>query len=87
MEIHWRSQPFYVVNDEAYERMKNKLESGESNVEYTYMTTCPHSVKSNCRCPRMMNILKNGRIVRLIDGEEKPVLKLSELMKKNTDGP
>lgn len=72
----WRSQPFFVINDEAYARMLRKLRSG-SSVEYTYAGVCPHN-RHQCRCPKMANVLRNGRIVRLVDGEEKPVYSLSE---------
>ena len=72
-----KEQPFYVVTDDAYDRMLNKLIKGEP--AYTYITTCPHRNPADCRCPKNENILKEGRIVRIVDGVEKKVMKLSEM--------
>ena len=74
------TQEMFVVGDDAYERMLNKLQMGAS-VEYTYVNKCPHHNRNPrlCNCARFINVLKNGKIVRLIDGTEKPVYRLSEI--------
>ncbi len=68
------SQAFFVVTDDAYDRMLGKLNIGLP--AYTYLGICPHV--GTCRCLRNENILSNGHIIRLIDGKEKSVFRLSE---------
>lgn len=70
-------QPFYVVDDEAYVRMMEKLVSGERYVK-TYLAVCTETCKCNCNCKFFLNFLKNGRIVRSVNGELKDVWSLSK---------
>ena len=50
--------PYWALNDEAYERIAEKLRKGSSG-EWSYMNVCPHSgnaaAKQLCTCPRMLN--------------------------------
>ena len=77
------AQPFYVVNDQAYNRMKLKLVNGERFVK-TYLTICPHSSTNNCKCPFNINFLKDDEIVRMNNGTLKSVYPLSHFI-ENTD--
>ena len=75
----WDDQPYYVINDEAYDRMLRKLQTGESQYEWSYLTQgCPHP-PGQCVCPRHKNVLdaETGEIVRLVKGEKRPVMKYS----------
>ena len=75
----WDDQPYYVINDEAYDRMLRKLQTGESQYEWSYLTQgCPHP-PGQCVCPRHKNVLdaETGEIVRLVKGEKRPVMKHS----------
>jgi len=75
-------QPFYVVDDEAYDRMYEKLVSGERYVK-TYLGVCPETYKSKCTCKFFLNFLKDGDIVRVSNGELKNVLSLSTFNELN----
>jgi hypothetical protein len=80
-QIH-SEQPFFLVDDEAYERMMNKLKSGEKFVK-TYLGVCPHPKKQDCKCEYFNNYLdEDGDMVRNVNGTIKPVLSLTIL--KNT---
>jgi hypothetical protein len=72
------AQPFYVVDDEAYRRMLDKLNNGQQFVK-TYLSVCPHRNVSECKCPFQLNFLKDGIIVRSNSGKIKPVVSLSSL--------
>jgi len=72
------AQPFYVVTDDAYDRMMDKLLCGERYVK-TYLSVCPHKRKKDCKCSFNLNFLKEGKIVRANKGIIKPVIKLSDL--------
>jgi hypothetical protein len=70
------AQPFFVLNDEAYNRIMHKLRAG-SRYEFTYMGVCPHKSKGDCQCPKMMNVLdESGSLVRIVRGVRKPVYML-----------
>jgi hypothetical protein len=71
----YSNQPFYVVTDDAYERMLAKLQSGESFVK-TYLNVCPHKSEKECKCVYYKNTLKDGMIIR----GEKPVIPVSTLL-------
>lgn len=73
------NQPFFVVTDDAYGRMLAVLHAGEPFVK-TYLTTCPHKNKADCKCPYFRNTLAaNGLIVRNCNGVIKPVIHLTLL--------
>jgi hypothetical protein len=83
-------QPFYVVTDEGYERMVNKLQNGLTSVK-TYITTCPDT-ESTCTCPHFLSILNPDGdfppMVRVVDGVVKPVFsesmfKMIKMLRKN----
>lgn len=73
-------QPIFTVTDDAYERMLTSLKNGEPFVK-TYISTCPHTKKSDCDCLYFKNILQDDYIVRIIDNEIKPVIPLSMLIR------
>ena len=75
---NYTDQPFFVVNDAAYDRMYEKLKQG-SRFEWSYQGTCPHPPGS-CVCPRFMNVIKDDTIIRIVNGKQKPVYKASEFM-------
>ena len=57
-----------------------KLNNGE-NIVKTYKNICPHKNQKKCKCPFNANYLKDGKIMRMIDGEEKELVNVS-MMKK-----
>jgi hypothetical protein len=75
-------QPFYVVDDEAYDRMMEKLVGGERYVK-TYLAVCTETCKCKCNCKFFLNFLKDGDIVRVSNGELKNVLRLSTFNELN----
>jgi len=69
-------QPFFVVENESYDRMMAKLKDGQPFVK-SFIYHCPHKSKKECQCHFFKNYLdKNGNIVRNVAGQVKPVLKL-----------
>jgi len=76
------TQPFFVVNDEAYARMLKTLQDGEPFVK-TYLGYCPHYGAKKCRCPSYKNLLKDGKIVREVcPNDFKDVLSVSMIKAK-----
>ena len=74
------NQPFFVVNDEAYNRMMNALKDGEKSVK-SHIDECPHERDEDCRCEYYENYLDDeGCMVRNVNGTIKPVLSVSILM-------
>jgi len=75
-----KSQPFYCINDVAYERTLRSLQNGEASVK-TFVSHCPASCKCKCTCPYFLNILNPDgdfpAIIRVVDGVKKPVLSRS----------
>ena len=70
----YKKQPFFFVDETAYERMLAKLHNGEPFVK-TYLTTCPHGTnEEKCKCEFFKNVLHDGMIMRDVDGEMKPVI-------------
>jgi hypothetical protein len=65
--------PIYVLTDDAYDRILNRLQAGERFV-WTYSSVCPHQRTCDCDCPKRMNVLVDGQVVRLQDGRRTPVL-------------
>ena len=73
------NQPFFVVNDEAYNRMMKTLKDGEKSVK-SYIRVCPHKRKEDCKCEFYENYLDDdGCMVRNIGGTTKPVLSITML--------
>ena len=82
-EAAWRQMPYWALNDEAYERIAEKLRKGSSG-EWSYMNACPHSgntaAKQMCTCPRMLNVAHpTWGVCRVVDGEARPVFKKSDM--------
>lgn len=79
-EEYFKSQPFFAVSDDAYERMHEQLMNGASFVK-TYLHRCPNAYdKSKCNCIFFKNVLNNdNHIVRIFGGKVKPVYSFSEL--------
>ena len=64
----------------AHARMMASLEAGERGV-YSYLGTCPHQgpeASARCTCPKMLNVLLDGALVRYVNNEPRPVFALSE---------
>eukprot|EP00966_Prymnesium_polylepis_P120677 2788434-Prymnesium_polylepis.1 len=72
-----------MIEDASYARMLAKLQAG-SPFEWSYVGMCPHP--GNCRCPRWQNMLKDGKIARVIDGRWKPVYPASAVMRWEASG-
>jgi len=70
------SSPFFVMNDIAYERTYKTLKDG-APFTYSYIGVCPHASQPDalklCTCPRFMNKLIDGGIMRVYEGQQKPV--------------
>jgi hypothetical protein len=73
-----REQQYYVLGDDSYARMLAKLQAG-SRFEWSYPGPCPTPV--DCRCPRWRNVLKDGKIMRVVNGRWKPVYPLSAVLR------
>jgi len=73
--------PSFIVNDEAYNRMYASLQNGERYVK-SYLHTCPHKNKNDCKCIFYLNFLKDNMMVRVINGELKVVISESEFRQK-----
>ena len=73
------SQPFYVIEDEGYERMMFKLKTGQRYVK-SFVGVCPHREKNDCKCEFALNFLDSkGNMVRCVKGQQKFVLSVTEL--------
>jgi len=73
--------PICVVNNEAYDRMYASLQNGERYVK-SYLHTCPHRNKDDCKCKYFLNFLKDNKMVRLVNGELKDVISETEFIQK-----
>ena len=71
-------QPFFVMNDEAYERCMTRLQAGERYVK-SYLHTCPHSRVEDCKCVHYLSFFKDGEMVRSIKGKVKKVVSETRL--------
>ena len=76
----WALQPFFVIQDDAYDRMMSEFTQG-SKAEWSFPCCACPSFPSRCSCPKMLNTHRNGEIARLVRGEWKPVYKQSEMPK------
>jgi len=74
--------PIIALTNDAYDRVMNRLTSGEEFVK-TYRNICPHNKREDCKCPFYKNILVNGEIVRIIEGETIKVHNLNKLMENS----
>jgi hypothetical protein len=73
------NQPFFVIENESFDRMLFSLLNGEKFVKL-YISTCPHRVKTDCKCLFSLNFLnQNGKMVRCSNGKLKRVIRQSEL--------
>ena len=75
----YTSQPFFVLDDVGYNRMLHKLQNG-SRFEWSYLHTCPHTRKEDCKCVKYMNVLHGDKIVRIINNTQKPVLSSADYL-------
>lgn len=66
-----------VLNDEAFNRIKGKLEGGERYVK-SYLGTCPHTNKKDCKCPFFLNFLRDGAVFRIRNGKQIPVVSVTK---------
>ncbi len=75
----WADQPFFVIGDAAHNRILTRLQAGEEGV-YSYPGTCPHEMDGplRCTCPKMLNVLRDGRMVRYVNDEPRPVFSKTE---------
>ena len=81
MAVNWADQPYFVLQDASHMRIMTRLQAGEEGV-YSYQGTCPHSgmgAPLQCTCPKMLNVLRDGRMVRYVNDEPRPVLSKTEL--------
>mgnify|MGYP003630756840 CR=1 len=67
-----------ALTSDAYERVMTRLQSGEEFVK-TYRNICHHKKMEDCDCPFWKNILINGEIVRIVNGETIKVHNLAKL--------
>ncbi len=75
------SQDFFVLDDPSYDRIFQKLTNG-SRFEWSFPTKCPEPPGQVCTCPRFMNVLSEGKIVRIVNGKQKPVYKGSDFLQQ-----
>lgn len=73
--------PICVVNNEAYDRMYASLQNGERYVK-SYLNTCPHKNKDDCKCKYFLNFLQDNKMVRVVNGELKDVISETEFIQK-----
>jgi len=76
------TQPYFVVNTEGYNRMLSRLQNGEQFVK-SYSSMCPHRKKEKCDCPFYTSYLLDGKMVRNVNGEIKPVYSREMLKQSN----
>ena len=61
--------------------MYQKLKNG-SRFEWTFTSVvCEKDASGKCICPKMMNVLKDDRIIRIANGMQKLVYKVSEFLR------
>ena len=46
---------------------------------------CKKDAHSKCICPKMMNVLKDDKIIRIANGTQKPVFKSSEFVRNQAN--
>ena len=85
--VTWADQPFFAIQDASHARIMARLQAGEEGV-YSYNGTCPHAgpgAPMRCTCPKMLNVRRDGRMVRYVNGEPRPVLSRTEVMSYQQD--
>ena len=84
MEDEWKTRPFWVLDDEAYSRIMEKLHNGGSEGEWSYLNICPHAGpdrKDQCTCPKMLNVKhQEWGMCRIVNGLARPVIPKSDFM-------
>jgi hypothetical protein len=73
-DINNYNPPFYVLNDEAYNRMCGTLLRGDARFLKSYLSVCPHKTVSECKCKFYLNFLVDGKLARIVNGELKEVI-------------
>jgi len=81
-EDNHSKQPFYVIEDEAHARIYATLSRGEVRFVKSYLGICPETCKCKCNCKFYLNFLKDGKMVRSVNGELKDVFSLTEYEEK-----
>lgn len=75
-----KNQPFFVVDNEAYDKMMSKLKSGQERYIKSYVSMCPATYQSNCTCPFFINFLdEEGDLIRVVNGTRKYVFAVRDL--------
>ena len=76
----WDAQPYYVLGDDAWDRIKVLLDAG-SQGEWSYLTRCFHTCEereSLCDCHKRLNVAHaEWGIARVVNGEQKRVWRMS----------
>ena len=72
--------PFCVIADESFDRMFATLQRGKERYVKSYLHNCPHKDKADCKCIFYLNFLKDGKMVRVMNGEIKDVFRLSDYL-------
>ena len=84
-EPAWRSQPWWVLVDSAFDRMRGVCDGVATGTMWTYLNSpCPHvgscEAKQRCNCPKMLNEAHpDWGLCRVVDGEARPVFKGSDV--------
>jgi len=78
LQERFEAQPIFVMNDEAYDNMLKKLTDGSTG-EWSYINICPHPSSADCRCPKYLNILKDGKMKKLVKGIWKETIPVSAI--------
>ena len=73
-----------MINDNGCDVVHHTLPHG-SIYEYSYLSNCNSNGRDHhgCDCPNMVNVLRNNRIVRLVNGEERPVHRESVVVRSH----
>ena len=83
IEDEWKSRAFWVLSDEAYNRVMAKLNGG-SEGEWSYLNLCPHQGPDrwdSCTCPKMLNVAHaDWGMCRVVNGTPRPVIPFSVLL-------
>ena len=80
----WGDQEFFVISDAAYDRIHRQLKNG-SRFEWSFATVvCENKdAQGKCICPKMMNVLKDDKIIRIANGKQKPVYRASDFLQNH----
>ena len=79
----WSDQEYFVISDASYDRIHRKLKNG-SRFEWSFATAvCEKDAQGKCICPKMMNVLKDHKIIRIANGKQKPVYRASDFLQND----